>query len=234
MKFVPFFQTSSPSSPSLVEKSGYNFSRVFWQGKIGPAFWTISSVLSLSLNLILIAVLILAGKQLFTLKSLVSDQLVNGLHRNFVLMDKAHIITEIQVVDTIQVVDEIPVIFDLPLHQQTEVVLVQDTMIPNAIVYLNGMAVPAPILLRQGTPLNISLELTVPVSQMVPVVLNVPVNLTVPVDIPLNQTELHEPFVGLQDVIAPYQQLLSGLPAAWDDTPACLSGTDWLCRWLSK
>lgn len=234
MKSVPFLQTSSPYSPSPAEKSGYNFSRVFWQGKVGPAFWTTSSVLSLSVNVILIVVLVLVGKQIFTLKSLVSDQLVNGLHRNFVLMDEAHIITEIQVVDTIQVVDEIPVVFDLPLSQQTEVVLVQDTMIPNAIVYLNGMAVPAPILLRQGTPLNISLELTVPVSQMVPVVLNVPVNLTVPVDIPLNQTELHEPFVGLQNVVVPYQELLSSLPAAWEETPACLSGIEWLCLWLAK
>jgi hypothetical protein len=32
--------------------------------------------------------------------------------------------------------------------------------------------------------------------------------LTVPVDIPLNQTELHEPFTGLQQVVSPLFWLL--------------------------
>jgi hypothetical protein len=38
----------------------------------------------------------------------------------------------------------------------------------------------------------------------VPVKTTVPVTLNVPVDIPLEQTQLHEPFVGLQGVVAPY------------------------------
>jgi hypothetical protein len=49
----------------------------------------------------------------------------------------------------------------------------------------------------------------------VPVKLTVPVRLTVPVDIPLAETELHEPFVGLQQVIGPYYQLIQTLPGSW-------------------
>jgi len=37
----------------------------------------------------------------------------------------------------------------------------------------------------------------------------------VAVDIPLNQTDLHRPFTGLQQVVAPYQTLLSRAPDSW-------------------
>jgi hypothetical protein len=38
-----------------------------------------------------------------------------------------------------------------------------------------------------------------------PVETTVPIHLNVAVNIPLSQTELHQPFVGLQDVVSPYQ-----------------------------
>jgi hypothetical protein len=170
--------------------------------------------------------------------------LLGGLYANFVKMDEAHILTQIQVndtirvKDTIQVDDTIPVVFDLPLAQNTQVVLTQDTPIKNATIYLNGIAVPLDLVLRQGTPLNISLNLTVPVSQTlpvklsVPVDLTVPVNLTVPVDIPLDQTQLHAPFVGLREVVAPYQGMLADLPSSWDETPLCAPWVDWVCKLL--
>jgi hypothetical protein len=75
----------------------------------------------------------------------------------------------------------------------------------------------------------IALDLVVPVSQQVPVELSVPVNLTVPVDIPLANTQLHEPFAGLQDVVAPYKKLLDGLPDSWGDV-LCLPFKGWLCK----
>ena len=37
----------------------------------------------------------------------------------------------------------------------------------------------------------------------------IPVNIIVTVDIPLEETELHEPCVGLKDVVKPCQDLLS-------------------------
>lgn len=208
--------------------------RFVWQKKFAPAFWTVASLLSLAVNVILIVAIILLGRQLFTLKDLVSDQLVNGLYDNFVLMDQAHIKTTIHVSSTIQVVDEIPVVFDLPLSQNTEVVLIQDTPINGATIYLNGVPVPLDLILPASTPLNISLDLIVPVSQTVPVVLNVPVNLAVPVDIPLEQTELHTPFAGLQNVVSPYRILLAATPAGWQQVALCQHWwSGWLCDLLS-
>jgi hypothetical protein len=189
-----------------------------WRGRLGPAFWTVASILSLVVNLILIVVLILLGRQLFFLKErVVNEQLINGLYNNFVLMDQAHIQTTITVSDTIQVKDTIPVVFDLPLNQKTTVVLTKDTPVKNATIYLNGAAVPLDLDLREGTELSIKLDMTVPVQQTVPVVLNVPVNLKVPVDIPLDQTQLHEPFVGLQQVVLPFRNLLGDVPDSWGE-----------------
>ncbi len=203
-----------------------------WQGKVIPAFWTTASVLSLAVNLILILVLVILGRELFNLKGLITNQLIGGLYDNFVLMDDASIVTTIAVNDTIQVVDTIPVVFDLPLAQDTSVVLTSDTPVKGTTIYLNGAAVPLDLILPEGTALNIRLDMVVPVSQTVPVVLNVPVALNVPVNIPLNKTELHQPFVGLQKVVSPYQALLTSLPDSWEETPLCGSLTAWFCRWL--
>jgi hypothetical protein len=212
-----------------------------WRGKIGPAFWTTASVLSLVVNVILIALLIGLGRQLFTLKGMVGDPLINGLHGNFVKMDNANIVSTImvsdtiQVADTIQVVDTIPVVFDLPLKTRTTVTLVEDTAIDHVIIYLNNAPVDLPLILPQGTRLKIKLDLTVPVSQTVPVKLTVPidlkvpVNLRVPVNIPLDTTELHEPFVGLRMVVEPYKTILGDLPQSWQELPVCGRLTGWLC-----
>ena len=81
--------------------------RIVWQGKLGPAFWTIASVISITVNIILIITLLILGQQLFAIKSLVSDHLVDGLYKNFVAMDQAHIIDTIIVSDTIVVQDTI-------------------------------------------------------------------------------------------------------------------------------
>ena len=147
-------------------------------------------------------------------------------------MDQAHIKTTINVKDTIQVNDTIPVVFDLPLNTVTTVKLTEDTRLSKATVFLNGSTVPLDIILRKGTSLPIKLDMTVPVSQTIPVVLTVPVDLQVPVDIPLDQTELHEPFIGLQNVVAPFDKLLAAPPNSWDETPFCRPGLYWLCNWL--
>jgi len=189
-----------------------------WRGRVAPAFWTVASVFSLVVNIILVVALILLGRPLFFLKkTVVSEKLINGLYYNFVLMDKAHIQTTITVSDTIQVNDTIPVVFDLVLSQKTVVTLTDSTPIKGATIYLNGQAVPLDLVLPQGTKLGIQMNLTVPVKQEVPVVLNVPVNLQIPVDIPLDQTQLHQPFVGLQQVLSPFRQLLSDVPDSWSE-----------------
>jgi holo-[acyl-carrier protein] synthase len=213
---------------------------VLWQGKIKDAFWKTTGILSLTVNVVLIVVLVLLAQELFTLKTLVNDQLLGGLRENFEKMDAAVIETtvvvedNIVVNDTILVDDTIPVVFDLPLNKKTTVKLSEDTFIQGATVNLTsgGLTLQnadADIILPRGTELPIRLSLTVPVSQtlpvqlVVPINLSVPVSLSVPVEIPLAETQLHEPFVGLQGVVAPYNDLLLGLPNSWDEM-ACDSG----------
>jgi hypothetical protein len=217
-----------------------------FQARWAPAFWTITGTLSLAVNLVLIVVLVTLGRELFALKELLSGQLIGGLHENFVAMDNATIETTvlvdqtIVVEDVILVHDTIPVVFDLDIAQRTNVRLVEDTAITDAVVNLNtpSLAIfnaPTDILLPADTLLPIRLNLTVPVSQTVPISLTVPIHLevpislTVPVSIPLAETELHEPFVGLQEVVSPYRELLLAAPDSWE-AMACEAGR--LLCWL--
>jgi len=122
--------------------------------------------------------------------------LLKGLYDNFELMDDAHIKTEIIVKD------EIPVAFTLGLNQNTTVVLSENVTIPGARVALttgglNIFNAPATVTLPKGTELPITLSLDVPVDEMIAIELHVPV------DIALSETDLHKPFVGLQDVVQP-------------------------------
>lgn len=178
-------------------------------------------VIPLVINLILIIILGILAQQLFTIKNIVNKELIGGLYYNFVLMDRAHITTTVQVNETIKVIDTIPVVFDLNLEQDTQVVLTRDTPIKNATIILNNQPVPLDLTLRAGTPLNINLDLVVPVSQTVPVALDVPVTLDVPVNIPLADTQLHDPFIGLQNVLGPYYWRLREANDSWSEFSFC-------------
>ena len=187
------------------------------QWKFPDAFWKIATLFSFVVNFVLIIVLVQVAGLLFDINNAIALPLIGGLHTSFVEMDQAHITTSIVVSDTLLVKDTIPVVFDLPLQQNTIVTLVNDTPVKNATIYLNSQPVPLDLVLRQGTELGISLNLTVPVSQTIPVVLNVPVVLKVPVDIPLNETQLHSPFTRLARLVAPYDYILSKLPSSWKE-----------------
>ena len=173
--------------------------------KFLPAFWTIASLLSLTVNIILIVILLILFQMLGAIQNTADDKvsgLLGGLYTNFVKMDEANIQR------TIHVEKEIPVQFSLNVSGPTDVVLSQDVVITGALVTvttggLNINRARANIVLPAGTLLPIHIQnLVVPVDQKVMAVLDVPV------DIPLNQTELHEPFVGLQKVVEPYYCLL--------------------------
>ena len=205
--------TPTLASPAAPQSASPAPRRRFLRGeKIGPAFWTIASLVSMIVNIILVIVLVVLGQQLFTLKTIVQDQLLGGLYSNFQLMDQAHIRTQIPVNA------EVPAKFDLPLSTETTVVLTADTTIENATIYeleawpLYITKATTNIVLPAGTELPVALNLTVPVDQ------KIPVNLMVNVDIPLAQTELHPPFVGLQEVVKPYYTLLKDLPDSWKVT----------------
>lgn len=202
-----------------------------WQGAIRPYLWgggqwrpaarRLAIIIPLVINLVLLIILGVLIQQVFTIKNFVNQELIGGLYYNFVLMDRAHITTTVRVEDTIQVIDTIPVVFDLELQQDTKVILTRDTPIQNATIYLNNQPVPLDLTLRAGTPLHINLDLTVPVSQTVPVKLAVPVSLEVPVDIALADTQLHDPFIGLQNVLGPYYWRLREVNDSWSDFSFC-------------
>ena len=184
----------------------------------GPPFWTIASVISMTVNVILVIVLLalLLNMKRFNVGNMLGlgNNLLGGLYSNFEKMDRAHITTTIPVETTI------PVKFDLQLNQQTNVVLSQDVTIDNAVVTvktggLNITNALTTIVLPQGTTLPVVLNLTVPVDT------TVPVKLTVNVDIPLDQTQLHEPFAGLQEVVKPFYCLVNPNAVNLDGQPVC-------------
>lgn len=200
------------------------FRRLFWQGKIMPAFWTIVSIISLTVNAILIVVLISIGQQLFILKNTISEQLVTGLYDNFKLMNEA-VIEQTIIVD-----DTIPVQFELPVQTSTRVTLTEPTRIDGAQVNISASVLsinaPANIVLPAGTSLPIDLDITVPVSETVPVHLEVPVN------IPLSETGLSVPFEGLIEVIEPYDVMLTEAQDSWEETALCQGKLQFICGWF--
>ena len=188
-------QRAVPVSPSPERESRPS------RYKFLPAFWTIASVISLGVNLVLIVILLIVLQMLGTIQLTADDQvsgLLGGLYGNFVKMDEANIRTNIHVEK------EIPVQFTLNVSGPTNVTLSQDVTINGALVTvgtggLNIVNARATIVLPKDTLLPINIQnLAVPVDQRVLAVLDVPV------DIPLDQTELHDPFVGLQQVVKPW------------------------------
>lgn len=170
-----------------------------------PAFWTIASLMSITVNIVLIVILLIVFQMLGVIQITANDKisgLLGGLYMNFVKMDQASIQT------SIHVEKDIPVKFDLNVSGPTNVTLSQPVTIDGALVTvatggMNIVNARATIVLPQGTLLPINIEnLAVPVNQSVKAVLDVPVN------IPLNQTQLHEPFVGLQQVVKPWYCLV--------------------------
>jgi len=212
LRSVPKKSETPRAAPTPVSPSkGMSFN-------FGPPFWTIASVLSLTVNVILIIVLLVV---LLNVKNLnlgsamdIGNGLLGGLYTNFEKMDNAHI------TKTIPVNTTIPVKFDLQLNQQTDVVLSQDVTIRRALVTVNtgGLNITnalATIVLPKDTILPITLNLTVPVDKEVPVVLDVAV------DIPLAETQLHEPFSGLQKVVQPFYCMLNPAALRLDGQPVC-------------
>lgn len=207
-----------PEKPSTGQPAPAQTGRL----KLAPAFFNTAALISFLVNIFLVAVLFGLGRELLTLKALLGNYLIGGLYGNFILMDQAHIKTNITVEE------QIPVEFSLPISQDTVVTLTSPTQIKGAQVTLNsgGIAINAPanIILPAGTNLPVHLELSVPVQTSIPIKLNVPV------DIPLEQTELHQPFIGLQQVVSPLYQLLE--PSI--QSPADLSCGSFqpFCRWF--
>jgi hypothetical protein len=209
---------NTSQQPTFREKALAALKRLFSfrLDKLAPAFWTVTSIISLTVNVILIALLLILGQHLFSIKALVGDNLLRGLYENFILMDQAYIST------VIPVETEVPVQFDLPVRTTTTVVLTENVRITGARVVLQtgGLQIldaPTSIILPAGSSLPISLDIVVPVDT------TIPIKLDVAVDIPLKDTELHQPFVGLQKVIGPLYWLFAPNIKEPSDLPFCQS-----------
>lgn len=181
--------------------------RVWWN-----SFKAVAILFSFFLNFVSIIVLLLVLMQLFQIKNGILEPLVDGLHANFVGLDEAVIER------TIPVEDDIPVVFDLPLNQSTGVVLTADVPIAaNATFTLPGgggaINGRVDIVLPRGLVLPVQLDMIVPVNTYLPI------SLPVEVSIPLNETQLHEPFDNLRELLDPYVRLIDNLPGGWDEVP---------------
>lgn len=196
-------QTPPLTSSTTSSSSSFSRPKAMLAGyKFGPAFWTIASLISLTVNIGLLIVLLVALQVLGGTKatlSLIQGQasgILGGLYNNFVKMDQATISANIPV-DA-----NIPLNIVVPVQATTRITIAEAVVIPNAHVRINTGALNidanAEVTLPANTPLVVNLDFPLNVQNSIPIHLDVPVN------IPLNHTELHEPFVGLQKVVEPY------------------------------
>jgi Ni,Fe-hydrogenase III small subunit len=141
------------------------------------------------------------------------SSILGGLYSNFEKMDRATIKT------VIPVDAQIPLDISVPVQTTTQITLSETVNIPNAQVVINtgGLNINsnARVTLPAGTPLTVNLNFNLPVQTTIPVHLDVPVN------IPMSQTELHEPFVGLQDVVRPLYCLVEPGASSLDGRLIC-------------
>jgi hypothetical protein len=187
--------------------------------KFGPAFWTIASILSLTINVVLIIAVLLVALNVrhlnIDLKNLtkIPIELLGGLYTNFEKMDRASIVTNIPVNA------QIPLSINVPVQKTTEITLVQDAVISGAHVRINTSSLdidaPANVTLPAGTKLIVGLNFDLQVQDAIPIHVDVPVN------IPLVQTDLHVPFAGLQDVVRPLYCLVEPNALNLSGAPVC-------------
>lgn len=180
--------------------------KFFWQGKPWQAFKTFAAIFSFIMNFILLLVLLIAAPIILPVVDTIVKPIVSGLNQSFVDMGEATIVR------TINVEDEIPIAFTLPLSTTTNVRLTESVplsgipatfILPDGGGQINGTV---SLSLPPGLELPVALSLDVPVDQ------RIPVELAVDVSIPLDETELGPPFMGLQGLFAPLDNLLDGLP----------------------
>ncbi|MFO3796230.1 MAG: hypothetical protein ACK8QZ_02970, partial [Anaerolineales bacterium] len=169
-----------------------------------PAFWTVASIASMSLNIVLIVIVILLIQQIGTVNGALNfaNNLLSGLYGNFEKMYQAHIRT------TIPVSTRVPVELEVCIRRETNVSLTQDVGIVGARVTVQsgGLSITnayTNIRLPGGVVLPIALDLCVPVQA------EIPVNINVQTDIPIAETELGAPIQGLMETIRPIYCLIT-------------------------
>lgn len=213
-KFQRFLEAMKKVGPAMLPR----------KYRLRTAMWDFSSIVSLLVNAILLALVLLMAFRINTLENTITG-LLGGLYDNFVRMDRSFITTTITVEDM-----PIPLDFMLPVVQdQTDVTLTRDVTIRNAYVVIDtgqiSINAPATVTLPQGTTLPVSLQMDVPVQTTVLVDLQVPINIELA---RANASDpavanLHTAFLGLQDTIGPLYCLLQPEAADYLMQPLCTS-----------
>jgi hypothetical protein len=198
------------SAPSPVSQTG---SRIE-DNHFLPTFWTVASIISLTVNAFLIILMVIVLRGLGSLNTVnLGTGILGGLYTNFERMDQAHIKTTIPIQTTI------PLNMSIPVKTTTGITLAQDASIQGAHVKINtalfNIDAPASVTLPAGTALNVTMDFNVPVQA------NVPVTLSVPVDIALKDTDLHPAIIGLQDTLKPLYCIVSPAALSLNGDPVC-------------
>ncbi len=183
---------------------------------IGGSIKNFMILFSFIVNLVLVVVLIVLGLTIFEIKNQIAAPLVSGLHSSFVGLDQATIDW------TIPVRADVPVNLDIALQQNTAVVLTAPVPLNvTANITLPGVGVlnnaNVALTLPQGLVLPVALNLNVPVRDSLPIALDVRAV------IPLDQTQLHDPFANLQLMFDPLARILTNLPDGFDQVPAFIA-----------
>jgi hypothetical protein len=193
-----------PRRPGTASSPAENESS--FRSRFLPAFWTVASVLSLIVNLVLIGILLIVLQMLGTIRLTANDQFssaLGGLYTNFVKMDQAVISTNVPVQATIPLNITVPV-----QTQDAQIKLSRDVPIPRAHVKITEGGVQIDAFAEVILPKDTLLWIDIAPAFNLPVQADIPIQLNIPVNIPLNQTQLHDPYTGLQGVVKPYYCLL--------------------------
>jgi hypothetical protein len=177
----------------------------------GKIIWGFMVIFSFVVNLVLLAVVAILGVYIFNIKNDVADPLLKGLHSSFVGLDQATIDW------TIPVRDSVVAQFTLPLETDTTVVLTDDVPLTVSADISGPVSIfnaTVALTLPEGTILPVALDLDVPVDEVIPV------NLDVRAVIPLEETQLHDPFDNLRYTFEPIILALDNLP---NDFPSAIS-----------
>jgi hypothetical protein len=184
-----------PPAPAKPRKS---HKQKFWD-----AAKTLTLLVSMVINLILIVAVIILANQVGAIK-MTLNAVLGQLDAAFEGLGAASI------KDTIAINQQVPVRFDLPLSQDTVVTTQSPVPINTQATFslgqfgsINGTV---SLQLPSGTQLPVHLELVVPVSNTIPVVFNQPI------DIPLAEKGLGPVVAKLRSALAPIIDLVDRLP----------------------
>jgi len=198
--------TVMPGAAQSVPFHEHPASRRRFPRRVWEALKSISLLVSMIINLILIVVVVILINQVGAIKMTLAS-ILGQLDAAFQGLGAASI------VDTIKINQQVPVRFDLPLSQDTTVVTQAPVPIDAYATFSLGqfgsIKGTVSLALPTGTSLPVRLELNVPVSNSIPVVFDLPIS------IPLETKGLGPVVAQLRSALGPIIGLVQQLPDAF-------------------